>query len=100
MAFEAWLHLAKANLNVSLGSIQWHSDDSFQHRDSSVTWSILSKEGQKSCLSHSLFLVLLEKTGTLEAYRPALIPVASFSCVKQCKFLKNYGLVSSSIYWR
>lgn len=83
MAFEAWLHLAKANLNVNLGSIQWHSDDSFQYRDSfSVTWSILSKESQKLCLSQSIFLVLLKKTGTLEAYRPALIPVASFSCVK------------------
>ena len=42
----------------------------------------------------------LPSPSPLEAYRPALIPVASFSCVKQCKFLKNCGLVSSSIYWR
>ena len=41
---------------------------------------------------------IVEKTDTLESCRLALIPVAPFSCVKQCKFFKSYGLVSSSIY--
>ena len=41
---------------------------------------------------------VVERTGTLESSRHALIPGAPFSCVKLSKFLKNYGLVSSSIH--